>query len=41
MTYKLHANFAAVKSFQVLSWKEKDGLCNETVSTGLDVLSRL
>ena len=26
MTYKLHANFATVKSSQALSWKEKDGL---------------
>lgn len=26
MTYKLHANFATVKSFQASSWKEKDGL---------------
>lgn len=26
MTYKLHANFATVKSFQALSWKKKDGL---------------
>lgn len=40
MTYKLHANFATVKSFQALSCKEKDGLCNETVSTGFDILSR-
>lgn len=40
MTYKLHANFATVKSFPALSCKEKDGLCNETVSTGLDILSR-
>lgn len=39
MTYKLHANFATVKSFQALSWKEKDGLCNETVSPGLDILN--
>lgn len=26
MTYKLHANFATVKSFQALSWNEEDGL---------------
>lgn len=26
MTYKLHANFATVQSFQASSWKEKDGL---------------
>ena len=26
MTYKLHANFVTVQSFQASSWKEKDGL---------------
>ena len=26
MTYKLHANFATVKSSPALSWKEKEGL---------------